>query len=806
MQTLWQDVRYGARMLLKSPVFTIIAVITLALGIGANTAIFSVINAVLLRSLPFYEPESLVMVWGTSTRSNEQQQAVSFDDFYDFQRQAQTFTGLAAASPHWSFVLSGGAEPEQIFGQFISGHMFSLLGAQPMLGRAFLPEEDQASGARVAILSHNLWQRYFSSDPNIVGQTFMLDGNSTTIVGVMPPGFQFLEAAELWRPLAQNPFLARGRAVRLLNVIGRLKDGGTIEQATAEMSLLASNLASQYPETNAGIGARLMQIHEQVTGKVRPALMLLFGAVGLVLLIACANVANLMLARATARRKEMAVRAALGANRARLIRQLLTESVLLSLLGSAGGVLIALFGIDALMTLNPLGLPKYNHVGVDATVLSFTLFAALLTGILFGLAPAWQVSKLDLQSSLKDGGRTASEAGTRRVSNWLVVAEMALALVLLSGAGLLVRSFLQLLQVNPGFSTENILTMQVLLPQTVYGQPQQRLNFYREIETRLKTLPDISSVGLTTRLPLLSAENNVTSTLDIEGRGLAPGQRPEIDFRRASTSYFPTLGIPLLKGRLLEESDVTNRTGAVVINEAAAKRFWPGEDAIGKRVRTGPSNNQAPWQTIVGVVGSVRHLGLDLEPRPEIYYHINSSPPFGPDFVMRTKGDPSKVIAGVRAQVRELDRQLPIAHAHTMSDLVSQAVAQRRFAMILFGVFAALAMVLAGIGIYGVISYSVAQRTRELGLRMALGAQTGEVLNLVLRQGMKLALIGAAIGLSMSMLLTRLMQNMLFGIGAHDPLTFVAVTLLLAGIALLACWVPARRATKVDPMIALRHE
>ncbi len=806
MQTLWQDLRYGARMLLNRPVFTIVSVLTLALGIGANTAIFSVINAVILRPLPFYEPQRLVMLWGTNARANEQQQPASFDDFYDFQRQAQSFSGIAAASPQWSLVLSGGGEPEQLFGQYISSHLPALLGVQPMLGRPFLPDEDRAGGARVALLSHSLWQRYYASDPNIVGKTISLNGGSTTVVGVMPPGFQFLDAAEVWLPLAQNLFLTRGRGVRLLNVIGRLKPGSTLAQAGADMSTVTRNLAAQYPNTNSDVGARLVSVHEQVTGKVRLALWLMFGAVALVLLIACANVANLTLARAAARRKEIAVRAALGAGRARLLRQLLTESVLLALLGSAFGVLLAVWGIDALMTLNPLQLPRYNPVGVDATVLGFTLLAALLTGVFFGLAPAWQAAKLDLHTSLKDGGRTAAEAGMRRMSNWLVVAEMALALVLLIGAGLLIRSFTQLLQVNPGFNTERVLTMQVLLPQTAYAQPQQRINFFQELETRLKALPEVSGVGMATRLPLLSALNNVTSTLDIESRPLPAGQRPEIDFRRASTDYFQTLGIPLLKGRTLTEADVANSTGAVVINEALAKRFWPGEDPLGKHLRTGPSSDQAPWQTVVGVVGNIRHLTLELEPRPELYYHTNSNPPTGPVFVIRTKGDPHNVIAAARAQVRQLDRNLPVANVSTMEQLVAQSLVQRRFAMLLFGIFAGLALVLAGVGIYGVVSYSVAQRTQEIGVRMALGAARSDVLRLVLGQGMKLALLGVTIGLGLAVALTRLMQNLLFGVRATDPLTFGLIALLLASVALLACYIPARRATKVDPLVALRYE
>jgi putative ABC transport system permease protein len=809
MDTLWQDLRYGLRMLRTRPGFTLVAALTLALGIGANTAIFSVVNAVVLRPLPYPDPERLVMLWGTNARDGNQQQPASYAEFNDWKNQARSFSALAGASPAWTFTLTGGGEPEQIQGLYVSANLFPMLGVTPARGRAFLPEEDRTGGPPVVIVSQGLWQRRFGGDPNVIGKTLTLGGNSLTIVGIMPSGFQFLEPeAEVWVPLAQNQFANNARVVRLLSVIGRLKDDVKPEQASAELATIARQLETQYPNTNTGVGLRLVALHEQVTGKVRPALLLLFGAVGLVLLIACANVANLMLVRSAARRKEIAVRAALGAGRLRLIRQLLTESIALSVLGGAGGVLLAAWGVDLLLAMSPIQLPRYHKIGIDAAVLGFTLAATVVTGIVFGLAPAWQAAQLDLHAALKEGGRGAmADAGQRRLSNLLVIAETAMALVLLISAGLLLRSFVRLLEVDPGFATENVLTMQVGLPNATYSQPGQRIAFYQQLEERLKALPEVQAVGLVTRLPLLAALNNVTSFLTIEGRPVPAGQRPEIDFRRASTGYFQAMGIPLLSGRLVREEDVTKNTGAVLINEAMAKRFWPGEDPIGKRISTATGTGQnTRWQTIVGVVGNVRHLGLDIEPRPEIYYHTNTLPPFGPVLVIRTTSDPKNLIAAARTKVRELDRDLPISNINTMEQLVAQSVAQRRFGMLLLGIFAALALALAGIGIYGVMSYTVAERTPEIGIRMALGASRRDVLRMVIGQGMALSVAGIALGLAAAVALTRLMASWLFGVSATDPLTFATIALLLAAVALAACYLPARRATRVDPMVALRDE
>lgn len=809
METLIKDIRYGFRGLLKHPVFTAVAVITLALGIGANTAIFSVVNAVVLRPLPYQQPDRLVMLWGTNAKEGNPEQPASFLDFIDIKNQAKSFSELAAASPLWNFTITGDDEPEQMRGMYVSANLFHLLGVGPQRGRTFVPADDQVGVTPVAIVSNGLWQRRFGGDENLVGKTLTLNGNAVTIVGIMPAGFQFLEPeSELWIPLSQNQFANSARNVRLLSMVARLNPDVGPEQASAELNNIARHLESQYPDSNTGVGLRLLALHEHTTGKAKPALQLLFGAVGLVLLIACANVVNLMLVRGAARRKEIAVRVALGAGRIRLVKQLLTEGIMLSLLGGVGGVLIATWGIKVLLSLNPFQLPRHNEIGIDLTVLGFTLIASIVTGILFGLAPAWQALKFDLNTALKEGGRSAgADGGHHSLSNLLVVAEVAMAMVLLIGAGLLIRSFVRLLEVKPGFVTENVLTMQIGLPNATYAQAPRRIAFYQQLEANLKSLPEVSAVGIVTRLPLLSALNNVTTFLNIEGSTTPMGQRPEVDFRRASSGYFQTLGIPLLAGRVFTEQDVTSNTGAVMINQALAARLFAGQDPLGKRISIAlSSGQQTQWQTIIGIVGDVRHLSLDVEPRPELYYHTNTSPPFGPVVVIRTTADPRRIISSVRAKVRELDRDLPVSHINTMEQLVTQSVAQRRFGMLLLGIFAVLAVLLAGVGIYGVMSYSVTQRTQEMGVRMALGAQAADVLKLVVRNGMTLAFIGVSLGLVGAFALTRLMARLLFEVSPTDVLTFAVVPLVLIGVALFACYIPARRATKVDPLKALRYE
>ena len=801
------DLRYSLRSIFKQPIFSAVVVITLALGIGANTAIFTVVNAVVLQPLPFADADRLTVIWTTKDANLEQ--PLSFADYNDLRAQTKSFSGVAAASPLWQLTLTGAGEPEPLPGLFVSANMFELLHVTPARGRNFTGEEDRVGGTAVAIISDGLWKRRFGSDPNILGKSITISGVNTVVIGVMPAGFQWLEpAAEAWLPLSQNQFASSARNVRLLSVVGRLNDDTKPAAANAELNTIASQWAGQYPDFNSGVGLRVVPLHQQVTGKVRPALLLLLGAVGLVLLIACANVINLMLVRSAARRKEIAVRAALGASRTRLLRQLLTESVTLALLGGAAGVLLGSWGVQALLALNPIPLPRYNEIGLDSTVLLFTLIASTVTGIVFGLAPAWQTLKSDLHTTLKEGGRGAiADSGQRRLSNLLVIAETAMAMVLLISAGLLLRSFAHLLDVKPGFATENILTMQIGLPNQAYQDPQKRIAFLQQLETNLSATPQVSSVGFVTRLPLMSALNNITSFLVIEERQVPAGERPEIDFRRASTGYFQTMGIPLLAGRLVTEQDVTNNTASVLINEAMARRFWPGEDPIGKRISTATSSGQQTrWQTIVGVVGNVRHLGLDVEPRPEIYYHTNTSPPFGPVVVIRTTADPEQLISAARAKVRELDRDVPVSNVNTMEQLVAQSVAERRFGMSLVTIFAAIALLLAVIGIYGVVSYSVAQRTTEIGVRMALGASATDVLKMVLRKGMTLALIGVGLGLAGAVVVTRLLAAMLFAVKPTDLATFSIVSVGLIFVALLACYVPARRAMKVDPLVALRDE
>ena len=802
-----KDLRYGLRSLIKHPTFMLVCVVTLALGIGANTAIFTVVNAVVLRPLPFQDADRLAMIW--TTREANQEQPLSFADYNDLKSQTKSFSAVGAASPLWNFALTGGPEPEPLQGMYVSASLFDLLHVSPERGRNFTTEEDRVGATPVAIISHGLWERRFGGDQNIVGKSITLSGVNATVIGVMPADFQLLDpAADVWLPLMQNQFASSARQVRLLSAMGRMADDLKPAAATTELNAIANQWAAQYPDSNSGIGMRIVPLHQQVIGRVRSALLLLLGAVGLVLLIACANIVNLMLVRSASRQKEIAVRAALGAGRVRLLRQLLTESITLSLLGGAAGVLVGSWGVQALLALNPIPLPRYNHIGLDLSVLLFTLAASIITGIVFGLAPAWQSLKLDLHTALKEGGRTAiADSGQRRLSSLLVITETAMAMILLIGAGLLLKSFAHLLDVKPGFVTENVLTMQVGLPAAGYQQPEKRAAFLRQLETNLAAAPEVVSVGSVTRLPLMSTLNNITTFLAIEGREVPAAERPEIDFRRATTGYFQTMGIPLLSGRLVTEQDVANNTGAVVINEAMAKRFWPNEDPIGKRISTATSNGQqTQWQTIVGVVGSVRHLGLDVEPRPEIYYHTTTNPPTGPVVVIRTSGDPQRLISIARAKVRELDRNVAISNITTMDKLVAQSVAQRRFGMFLVAIFAALALILAVVGIYGVVSYSVAQRTNEIGVRMALGASANDVLKMILKNGMTLALIGVGVGLAGAFAVTRLMVAVLFDVKPTDVATFAIVSVGLIFVALLACYVPARRAMKVDPLVALRYE
>jgi putative ABC transport system permease protein len=813
MEKLIQDLRYGLRTSLKHPGFTAVAVFALALGIGANTAIFSVINSVLLKPLPFSAPDQIVTVWNTAEK--EDQFDVTYPDFMDWRERQQSFELLAAYSSR-DFTLTGAGEPVRLRGAMVTSDLFPLLGVQPKQGRFFLPEEDRP-GVRAAILSHRMWQEHFAADPNICEQAITLHGQIYDVVGVMPQTFSF--------PLQNDPVidfwtttstlqegaapLTAQRGNHALEVIGRLKNGVTLEQAQADMAAIVSALAGQYPDTNSEFGVRVALLQSEVVRDVRPALLILFGAVGCVLLIACANVANLLLARATTRHKEMAIRAALGASRLRMIRQLLTESLLLSIFGGAFGLLLAAWGTDLLVSLLPKGLPRTEEIGLDASVLIFTTLIALATGIFFGIAPALQISRTGLTQTLKEGGRTSGEgAHGNRVRSLLVVSEVAIALMLLLGAGLLINSFLRLQKVNPGFDSKNVLTFRVALPATRYPQTQQQIEFYKQLVSRLEPLPGVRKVAYANALPLSGQGASVGFSIEGEPNNTGLPFPYDSDLRTVSPGYRSAMGIQLLKGRDFDERDDGQANPVAIINETLAKKYFPDQDPIGKRINPSfvAAGRSVLMREIIGVVGNVKHRSLGAEVQPEIYVADRQNPRPTMMFVIRTDNDPNHLIAAVRNEVNSLDSMLAIYNVKTFDQYLSASVAQPRFNTLLLGIFAAVALTLTIVGLYGVMSYSVTQRTHELGIRMALGARPADVLKMVLKQGMSLTLVGVGLGLAGAFALTRLAESLLFGVTATDPLTFIAVSVILTAVALVACFVPARRATKVDPMVALRYE
>lgn len=811
MRGLLQDLRYGVRMLLKSPGFTLVAVLALALGIGANSAIFSVVNAVLLRSLPYKDPDQLVIAWETNPQllddylKTHNEAAVA--NFYDWQSQNHVFENLAAF--RWrNFNLTGGDNPEQVIGNSVTPNMFATLGIKPALGRDFLTEESQTGKENVVILSYGLWQRRFGSDPHIIEQKVSIDSQPYTVVGVMPQGFEFPRAAsEMWTPFAPADNQLTNRTSHFLYTRARLKPGITIEQAQAEMNTIASRLQQQYPDSNNQRGIRIASLHQESVAQIRPALLILLAAVGFVLLIACANVANLMLSRAASRQKEIAIRTALGAGRLRIIRQLLTESVLLSVLGGVCGLLLALWGIDLLIASMPrdfaLGIPGWNKIGLDYRVLGFTLAVSLVTGILFGLFPAWQASKSDLNEALKEGGRTSAGSSRKRYRNALIVSEVTLALVLLVGAGLMMRSILRLLDVNPGFDAQNLVTLQLSLPQSRYSQNEQTVNFYKELSQRIQNLPGVESTAAIDMMPMSGSGGTINFM--VEGRPAPPtGQYPEANGRTSSPGYFQTMRIPILKGRDFSEHDTAATPLVTIINETMARKYWPGEDPIGKRVLD--PQNRVPPAEIIGVVGDIKHFGLDDKSEEYLYTSSQQTPDTSMFLIVRTATDPASMTATIRKEVQSLDKELPVYNIKPMNQRIIETTASRRLVMFLLSIFAVVALVLASVGIYGVMAYSVTQRTHEIGIRMALGAKRGDILKLVVKQGMWLVLLGIGLGLLVSFAVTRFMAGLLFGVGANDPATLTGVALLLALIALLACLIPARRAMKVDPMVALRYE
>jgi putative ABC transport system permease protein len=794
-----QDLRYGARILLRQPIFTLIAILTLALGIGANTAIFSLVNAVLLRPLPFAESERLVWTWGEFSGGNRA--STSPPDFLDYRAQNRSFEELAAMTFN-SFNLTGAGEPERVIGSSVTANFFQALGVRLVQGRAFLPEEERSSPAQVAIIGQGLWQRRFGSDPQIVGKTITLNGRSHTVVGISPDATRVLQEAEIWTPLTFDDPEMKIRRFHFLRAIGRLKQGASLQQAQADIDAVAAGLEKLYPESNKDWRLRLVLMRDYLVGQTRRPLYVLLGAVGLVLLIACANVANLMLAQASRRQKEVALRHALGANRMRLVRQLLTESALLSVIAGTLGLLLAWWGSDLLVTLAADAIPNFREIAIDNRVLGFTLLVSLLTGVVFGLAPALQSSSPDLNETLKEGGKGGgSSSRLGRARNALIVIEVAMALVLLVGAGLLIKSFRRLQEVDPGFDPRNLLTMRLFLPQSKYVEPQQRQAFFEQVLRRIESTPGVQAVGTSTWIPTLGGGDTYFT---IEGKPFSDPNRKVTAFNpMVSHGYLRAMKIPLIKGRHFTEPETKEeKPKTVIINEAFQRAYFADDEPLGKRLIIDMGE---PWTCeIVGVARDTTQFAFDMSAFPTMY--LPSIRQSVTAVVVRASGDPLALTASVRQAVSEVDRDLPIANIRSMDQIVSGMTGASRFRTLLLGVFAAVALLLATIGIYGVISYSVAQRTREIGIRIALGALDRNVLGLVIGQGMKFALIGVGLGIAGASALTRVLSGLLFNVSATDPLTFVGVSALLALVALLACYVPARRAMKVDPMVALRCE
>ena len=815
MTSFWQDVRFGLRMLRASPAFTLVAVLTLALGIGANTAIFSIVDAVLLRALPFPDSGRLVDISRLDLRNNESVRALSYPDFQDLRAQSRTLQSAAVYNVD-SLTLTGAGEPAHVSAGVASASIFQVLGVSPKLGRAFLSAED-APGSRVAILSDSLWRERFAADPSVLGRAITLNARSYTVVGVLPPGFQFPldepRPLDLWTTIAAYRVSSDGdkpvteqRGSHFLLAIGRLKPGVTLPQADAEFSAISAALAKQYPDSNAHLAMRPQSAIEALVGDARPALFVLLGAVGLVLLIACANVANLLLARATVRRREVAVRAAMGASRSRILRQLLTESVLLALAGAIPGALLALWATRLLATLQAAEIPRLAGASVDGLALAFTFAASLATAVLFGLVPALQASRFNLTGSLREAGRGGGETVRHlRLRNLLVVSEISLALMLLVGSGLLLHSLLNIFRVPPGFDPHGLIAFDLDLPGTRYGKSEQSIQFFHELLSRLQSVPGVDSASAV--MPLPFSANSMRTSFQIEGRPVPESDAPATFLRCVGQDYFHTMRIPLLSGRTFSASDTREAKKVIIINQTMARRFFPNENPIGKRIQPSASDTaDEPLREIVGVVGDVKHRTLWRAPDPEIYIPYDQLAIGGMTVVVRSSGDPRSLLPAVRAQVRTLDSELPLFGVRTLQDYISGSVAQRRFTALLLGLFAGVALLLAAVGLYGVISYGVAQRTHEIGVRVALGAASSDVLRLVLAQGLRLTLLGLAIGALAALAASRLLAGMLFGVSGADPLTFLVVALVFLAVALAACLVPARRASRVDPLVALRYE
>lgn len=797
------DFRYALRQLIKAPSFTLVAIITLALGIGACTAIFSVVNTVLLRPLDYPDPDRLVIIRETQLPKFPEF-SVSPPNFLDWQKQAKSYEHLAATTSA-SLNLTGEGEPQRLTAVKATAHYFDVYGVKPILGRMLLPEEDAVGKNHVVVLSYGFWQRVFGGARDVVGRSVQLNGEPYQIVGVAPYGFGVASKVDVWTPMAFKPDETANdaRGGHYINVYGRLKPGVSFVQAKAEMELIAAQLATQYPDPQKGWGVLMMPLQDYSVRDVKPVLYTLLGAVGCVLLIACANLANLLLARATARHREISIRAALGAGRGRLVRQLLTESVVLAICGGVAGIILARWGLDGLLALAPTSLPRISEIHLDSGVLLFSLALSVVTGIAFGIAPALLAARTDMNEALKQGTRGSTEGGIRgRLRSALVVIEVVFALVLLGGAGLLARSFIQLAHVDPGFNPENATLLRLSLPQRKYAQPEQQTAFANGLLERLKALPGVQAVGLTHSMPLVG---DYVLGFIIEGRpALDPSEEPSTNYYAVTPDYFRAMGIRLVRGRLFTAQDDAKAPRVAIINETMARQYFPNEDPIGKRIHI--TNGPQTWREIVGIVGDIKQYGVDKATSAQSYEPFAQVPFTSLNVVIRTNGSSAAVLGSLRPAVYAVDKDQPVGAIRPLEEIMAESIARQRFAMTLLTVFSAVALVIAAVGIYGVMAYNVVQRTGEFGIRMALGAQQRDVLRLVLTQGGKLIGLGLAIGLLATLGASRAMGSMLFNTSAYDPLTLSSITLLLGAVALVACFFPANRATKVNPIEALRTE
>jgi predicted permease len=814
MNSLWQDIRYAFRVLAKQPGFAAVVVLTLALGIGANTAIFSIVNAVILEPLPFSESQRLVAIQGTDAHLGDMHRTLSYPDFGDFRAQNRTIesTGIYDRS---TSTLTGSGEPLHIDASVVSANIFDILRAQPLLGRTFIASEDQP-GTRVAILSHHLWASHFGANPDIVGRTITLDSKAYTVVGVMPANFQFLltaQAPELWTTVGvemvgngTDPPITSERGAHFLSVIGRLKPGISIQQADADANAIGAALEKQYPDSNGHLSLTVRPQIEAMVGDVRPALLMVVGAVGFLLLIACSNAANLLLARAAGRQREMAIRASMGAGRARVLRQLLTESVLLALAGGLLGLFLAVWGTTLLAGLPSLKIPRLAQAGIDLRVLAFTLGVSVLTGVLFGMAPAWHASRFNLFLSLKEGGRASSDSKrASRARNMLVVAQVSLAVILLVGASLLVESMIHLTRQSPGFDPNGVMVFNLDLPDARYGKPEQSIIFFRELLERVRAVPGVQSASAV--LPLPMGDDIIRTSFQIEGRPVAKSEEPRVHFRIVAQDYIKTMRIPLISGRDFTPRDQRSSAQVVLINEALARRYFPNENPVGKHIKPGVADTgEEKMREIVGVVGDVHHRNLWQATDPECYVPYDQAALGAMNIVVRAQGEPMGLLPAIREQVLALDSELPIYKARDMRDYVEASVAQRKFTGVLVSVFAAAGLLLATVGLFGLISYSVEQRRTEIGIRVAVGAERGDIIGMVLRSGITLALAGIVVGLAGTLAISRVLKNQLFGVSATDPLTFAGVAVALIAVATAACYIPAWRAANADPLVALRNE